>query len=87
MPDRRSYFNAPIGPISWNPRNVPEYVQIGHNSIAPEYMGNKPETAPRLLLFIITVVLQNLTEQRTFLVIIMTIQCLKMAFNWLIWYI
>lgn len=30
----------PIGHISWNPRNMPEYVAIGHNCIASKYKGN-----------------------------------------------
>lgn len=30
----------PIGHISWDPRNMPEYVQIGHNCIATRYKGN-----------------------------------------------
>ncbi|MBS6645956.1 MAG: GNAT family N-acetyltransferase [Clostridiaceae bacterium] len=30
----------PIGHISWDPRNVPEYAAIGHNCIIPEYKGN-----------------------------------------------
>lgn len=29
----------PIGHISWNPRNVPEYVEIGHNCIISKYKG------------------------------------------------
>lgn len=29
----------PIGHISWDPRNVPEYVEIGHNCIAAKYKG------------------------------------------------
>lgn len=29
----------PIGHISWDPRNRPEYVQIGHNCIATKYKG------------------------------------------------
>lgn len=32
--------NVAIGHISWDPRNAPEYVQIGHNCIVPEYKGN-----------------------------------------------
>jgi len=30
----------PIGHISWDPRNMPEYVRIGHNCIATRYKGN-----------------------------------------------
>ena len=30
----------PIGHISWDPRNLPEYVAIGHNCIATKYKGN-----------------------------------------------
>lgn len=29
----------PIGHISWDPRNMPEYVEIGHNCIATKYKG------------------------------------------------
>lgn len=29
----------PIGHISWDPRNVPEYVEIGHNCIISKYKG------------------------------------------------
>ncbi len=29
-----------IGHITWDPRNMPEYVQIGHNCIASQYKGN-----------------------------------------------
>lgn len=32
--------DMPIGHISWDPRNVPEYVQIGHDCIVPKYKGN-----------------------------------------------
>ena len=32
--------DKPIGHISWDPRNRPEYVEIGHNCIASEYKGN-----------------------------------------------
>ena len=31
---------VPIGHITWNPRNTPEYVTIGHNCILSEYKGN-----------------------------------------------
>ena len=30
----------PIGHISWDPRNMPEYVTIGHNCIASKYKGH-----------------------------------------------
>ncbi len=30
----------PIGHISWDPRNLPEYVIIGHNCILSKYKGN-----------------------------------------------
>jgi hypothetical protein len=30
----------PIGHISWDPRNLPEYVAIGYNCIASKYKGN-----------------------------------------------
>lgn len=30
----------PIGFISWDPRNRPEYVEIGHNAIITAYKGN-----------------------------------------------
>ncbi|MDO5520940.1 MAG: GNAT family N-acetyltransferase [bacterium] len=30
----------PIGHISWDPRNQPNYVAIGHNCIATQYKGN-----------------------------------------------
>lgn len=30
----------PIGHISWDPRNSPRYVEIGHNCIAAKYKGN-----------------------------------------------
>ena len=29
-----------IGHISWDPRNRPDYVEIGHNCIITEYKGN-----------------------------------------------
>ena len=32
--------DKPIGHISWDPRNVTEYVEIGHNCIASEHKGN-----------------------------------------------
>lgn len=31
----------PIGFICWDPRNVPEHVEIGHNCIASEYKGQR----------------------------------------------
>lgn len=30
----------PIGHISWDPRNSPDYVEIGHNCILTKYQGN-----------------------------------------------
>lgn len=30
----------PIGHISWDPRNKPNYVEIGHNCILTKYKGN-----------------------------------------------
>lgn len=30
----------PIGFVTWDPRNVPEYVEIGHNGIRSAYKGN-----------------------------------------------
>lgn len=32
--------SKPIGHISWDPRNLPEYVTIGHNCILAQYKGN-----------------------------------------------
>lgn len=29
-----------IGFVSWDPRNMPDYVEIGHNCIASKYKGN-----------------------------------------------
>ena len=29
----------PVGHISWDPRNIPEYVSIGHNCILTKYKG------------------------------------------------
>lgn len=31
---------AAIGFVSWDPRNMPEYAEIGHNCIASKYKGN-----------------------------------------------
>ena len=31
---------TPIGHISWDPRNRPDYVEIGHNCIMTKYKGN-----------------------------------------------
>ncbi|HRF70593.1 MAG TPA: GNAT family N-acetyltransferase [Candidatus Pelethenecus sp.] len=31
---------TPIGHISWDPRNLPDYVILGHNCILTEYKGN-----------------------------------------------
>lgn len=33
--------DTPIGFICWDPRNIPEYIEIGHNCIATKYKGNK----------------------------------------------
>ena len=30
----------PIGFVAWDPRNRPEYVEIGHNAIREKYKGN-----------------------------------------------
>lgn len=30
----------PIGHISWDPRNLPKYVQVGHNCIITKHKGN-----------------------------------------------
>ncbi|MCB2357253.1 GNAT family N-acetyltransferase (plasmid) [Clostridium estertheticum] len=30
-----------IGSICWDPRKMPEYIEIGHNCIATKYKGNK----------------------------------------------
>lgn len=32
---------VPIGFICWDPRNIPEYMEIGHNCIASAYKGNQ----------------------------------------------
>ena len=34
------FHEEPIGFISWDPRNRPEYVEIGHNAIRTAYKGN-----------------------------------------------
>lgn len=34
------YNGEPIGFICWDPRNRPEYVEIGHNGIRTAYKGN-----------------------------------------------
>lgn len=43
--DRCGFVTAldgkPIGFISWDPRNLPELVILGHNCIATEYKGNR----------------------------------------------
>ncbi|MFI3236613.1 MAG: hypothetical protein R3Y47_01140 [Lachnospiraceae bacterium] len=31
----------PIGMASWDPRKLPEYVEIGHNCIITKYKGNR----------------------------------------------
>ncbi len=33
--------DTPIGFICWDPRHIPEYIEIGHNCIATKYKGNK----------------------------------------------
>lgn len=33
--------DEPIGFICWDPRNMPAYVEIGHNCVAKKYKGNK----------------------------------------------
>ena len=33
--------NKPIGFICWDPRNIPDFVEIGHNCIASMYKGKK----------------------------------------------
>lgn len=33
------YKGEPIGFICWDPRNRPEYVEIGHNGIKTKYKG------------------------------------------------
>lgn len=33
-------YNQTIGFISWDPRQLPEYVEIGYNYIASKYKGN-----------------------------------------------
>ena len=30
----------PVGFVSWDPRNMPEYAEIGHNCIASKHKGN-----------------------------------------------
>lgn len=32
--------NEPIGHISWDPRNMPDYVEVGHNCISTKHKGN-----------------------------------------------
>ena len=32
--------DKPIGLVSWDPRNLPEYAEVGHNCIATKYKGN-----------------------------------------------
>ena len=34
------FHDEPIGFICWDPRNRPEYVEIGHNAIRTAYKGN-----------------------------------------------
>lgn len=33
-------YDTPIGFVTWNPTNLPESVEIGHNCILTEYKGN-----------------------------------------------
>lgn len=33
--------DLPIGFVCWDPRNIPEYVEVGHNCIVPEFKGKK----------------------------------------------
>lgn len=33
--------DIPIGFICWDPRSMPEYIEVCHNCIATEYKGNK----------------------------------------------
>lgn len=33
-------YNIPIGFVTWNPTNIPESAEIGHNCIAAKYKGN-----------------------------------------------
>lgn len=33
--------SIPIGFICWDPRHMPEYIEIGHNCIVTKYKGNK----------------------------------------------
>ena len=32
--------NEAIGMISWDPRNIPDYIEIGHNCIVSKYKNN-----------------------------------------------
>lgn len=34
------YHGEPIGFICWDPRNRPDYVEIGHNGIRTNFKGN-----------------------------------------------
>ncbi|MCK5129895.1 MAG: GNAT family N-acetyltransferase [Clostridiales bacterium] len=36
-----TFDNKAIGFVSWDPRNMPEHVEIGHNCIASKYKGNR----------------------------------------------
>lgn len=42
MPFSRHWImhNEPIGFMTWDPRQRPEYVEIGHNGIGTKYKGN-----------------------------------------------
>lgn len=33
--------DTPIGFICWDPRHIPEYIEVGHNCIVTKYKGNK----------------------------------------------
>ena len=33
--------DTPIGFICWDPRHIPEYIEIGHNCILTKYKGNR----------------------------------------------
>ncbi|WFR54714.1 GNAT family N-acetyltransferase [Anaerocolumna sp. AGMB13025] len=36
-----AFKDTPIGFICWDPRNLPEYIELGHNCIATKYKGNQ----------------------------------------------
>lgn len=33
--------DMPVGFVCWDPRNIPEYIEVGHNCIIPEFKGKK----------------------------------------------